>query len=70
MFFAKIFDAKIVEDKQKSDIFGSVFPKRGRTSDRGVSKLRKVELEAVAGNASGLLQTQHSLTDLHVDPPI
>ena len=70
VLFANIFDAKIVDDQQESDVFGKFFPKRGRTSDRGVAKLRKVELETVVSYASVLLQTGHALVDLHVDPPI
>ena len=70
VFFANIFDAKIVNDQRESDVFGSVFPKRGRTRDRGVAKLSKVELEAVIGDLYGLLQTGHALVDLHVDPSI
>ena len=70
VFFANIFDAKIVNDQRENDVFGSFFPKRGRTSDRGLSKLRKVELEAAVGNLFGLLQTGHALADIHVDPPI
>ena len=70
VFFANIFDAKIVNDQRESDVFGSVFPKRGHTCNRGLAKLRKVELEAVIGDASGLIQNGYDLADLHANPPI
>ena len=70
MFFANIFDSKIVDDQQESDVFGSVFPKLGRTRDRRLSKLRKVDLNAVVGDASSLIQIRHAFAYLHVDPPI
>ena len=70
VFFANIFDGKIVDDQQESDVFGCVFPKRGHTGNRGLSKLRKVELEAVIGDASGLIQNGYALADIHANPPI
>ena len=36
---AHIFDAEVVNDEQKNDVFGSVFPQRGGERNVGISKL-------------------------------
>ena len=51
---AHIFDAKVVNDEQKNEVFGGGFPKRGGARDGGISKLGEMHLETVICNASGL----------------
>ena len=47
-----------------------MLPKQGDTSNRGVPKFRKVEPEAVIGNATNLLHPGHAFSDSHKNPAI
>ena len=70
IFFAGIFDAKIIHYKGKSDGFGGIIPK-GRGAGNGrKSELRKVRFEAIIGDAPGLFEAGHNLANLLVYPSV
>ena len=52
--FAPIFDAEVVNDERKNDVFGGMFPKIGGARNRGISKLGEMQMELVILNATGL----------------
>ena len=67
---AHIFDAEVVNDEQKNDVFGGVFPKRGDARDGGIYKLGDMKLEAVICNAPGQFQDWNYFAGFHIKPAV
>ena len=67
---ADIFDAEVINNERKNDVFGGVFPKRGGECDGGISKLGDMHLEAVICNAPGLFQAWYSFADFHINTAV
>ena len=53
---AEVLDTKIVDHKGEADVFGSMLPKGRGSSNGGVAKLRKVDLEPIVCHAADLFQ--------------
>ena len=68
--FANLLETEIVDHKGEADVFGGNLPKGRGPSDRGVSKLGKVDLEPIVCNAAGLFQAWHVFADLQVYPSV
>ena len=66
--FAGVLHTKIVDHKGEIDVFGGMLPKGRGSSDGGVAKLGKVDLEPIVRNAAGLFQARHAFVDLQVYP--
>ena len=69
-FFANIFDAKVVDHKHKTDIQCRVLPKGRITRYRRMTELYNIRSETVIGNAAGLFETRHALSDPKVYPTV
>ena len=67
---AHILDAKVINNEQKYDVFGGVFPKRVGARNGGISKIGVMHLEAVIRNVPGLFQAWHSFADFHINPAV
>ena len=67
---SEVLDTKIVDHKGESDIFGGMLPKGRGSSDGGVAKLGKVDLEPIVSNAAGLFQAWHAFADIQVYPSV
>ena len=67
---ADLLDTVIVDHKEEANFFGGMLPKGRGSSDGGVSKHGKVDLESIICNASGLLQAWHAFADLQVYPSV
>ena len=70
ILFAKIFDAKVVDNKGEGDVTRHMLPESGGTGDSRISKLGKVDFQPVIGDAEGLFETRHDFADLHIDPAV
>ena len=70
IFFSKIFDAKVVDNKGESDVMRRMLPKVWGTGDRCISKLGKVYFQPVVGDADGLFGTRNAFADLHIYPDV
>ena len=70
IFFANIFDAKVVNNKEEGDVTHLMLPEGRVAGDRRISKLGDVEFQPVIGNAVGLFETRHDFADLHIDPVV
>ena len=70
IFFAKIFDAKVVNNKGEGDVTRCMIPEGRGAGDRRISKLGEGYFRPVIGNAAGLFETLHAFADLHVDPTV
>ena len=69
-FFDDLLDTKIVDYKGEADVFGGIFTKGRGSSDGGVAKLGKVDLDPIVSNAAGLFQAWHASVDLQVYPSV
>ena len=70
IFFADIFDAKIIHHKGKRDGFGGMLLKGGGARNRFKAELRKVRFEAIIVDAPDLFQSKHTLADFHAYPSV
>ena len=68
--FADVLDTEIVDHKGEADVFGGMIPKGRVSSDGGVAKLGKVDLEPRVRNVAGLFQAWHAFADLQVYPSV
>ena len=66
--FANIFDAKVVNHECKTDVQCRVLPKGSSARDRSITKFFEMRSEAFIGNAAGMFETGHDLSDFKVDP--
>ena len=66
--FDNIFDAKVINHECKTDVQCRVLTKGRSARDRIITKICEMRSEAVIGNADGLFETRHYLSDLDVDP--
>ena len=66
--FVNIFYAKFVDQKRKTDIQCRVLPKGRSARDRSIIKICDICSEVVIGNAVGLFETGHALSDIEVYP--
>ena len=64
--FSNVLDTKIVNHKGEADVFGDMLPKGRGSSDRGVAKLGKVDIEPIVHNVAGLFQAWHVFAYLQV----
>ena len=69
-FFADLLDTEIVYHKGEADVFGGMLPKGRGSSDGGVAKLGKMDLEPIVRNEAGLFQAWHAFADLQVYPSV
>jgi hypothetical protein len=65
-----IFDAKIVNDQGKRNGAGAMGPKGRCSFDGAIPKLGKVLGELIVGNATGLFESGHTLSNFHVHPSV
>ena len=65
---ANVLDTKIVDHKEEAYVFGGMLHKGRGSSNGGVAKIGKVDLEPIVRNAAGLFQAWHSFADLQVHP--
>ena len=68
--FADVLDTKIVNHKGEEGVFGGILPKERGSSNRGVAKLGKVDIEPIVCNAAGLFQSCHDFSDLQLYPSV
>ena len=68
--FADVLDTEIVDHKGETYVFGEMLPKGRGSSDGGVAKLGKVNIEPIVRNAAVLFQARHSFADLQVYPSV
>ena len=68
IFFADIFDTKVVNDKRDGDVPRRMLPEGRGAGDRRIYKLGEVDFQPVIGDADGLFETRHAFADLHVRP--
>ena len=68
--FADVLDTKIIDHKGEADVFGGMLPKGRGSSNGGVAKLGKVDLEPIVCNTAGLFQAWHAFVDLQVHPSV
>ena len=62
--FSDVLDTKIVNHKGEADVFGGMLPKGGGSSNGGVAKFLKVDIEPIICNATGLFQSWRAFADL------
>ena len=67
---ADALDTEIVDHKGDADVFGGMLRKGRGSSDGGVAKLGKVDLEPIVRNAAGLFQAWHAFADIQVYPSV
>ena len=67
---ADILDTEIVNHKGEAVVFGGMLPKGRGSSNGGVAKIGKVDLEPIVCNAVGLFQAWHAFADLQVYPSV
>ena len=70
IFFSDIFDAEVVDDKEKSDVTRHMLPEGGGAGDRRTSKLGEIDFEPFIGNAAGLFETWNAFADMHLDTSV
>ena len=63
---ADVLDTEIVDHKGEAYVFGGMLPNGRGSSDGGVAKLGKVDLETIVRNAAGLFQAWHAFADIQV----
>ena len=68
--FSDLHDTEIVDDKREAAVFGGMLPKGRGSSDGGVAKLGKADLEPIVRNTAGLFQAWNAFADLQVYPSV
>ena len=70
IFFAGIFDAEVVDDKEEGDVTRRMITEGRCAGDRRISKLGEVYFQLVIGDAVRLFETWHAFADLCIDPAV
>ena len=68
--FLNIFDAKVVNHERKTDVQCRVIPKGRSVRYWSINRICEMCSEVVIGNAAGMFDTRHALSDLKVYPTV
>ena len=66
--FDDVLDTNIINHKGEADVFGGMLPKGRGSSDGGLAKIGKVDLEPFVRNRAGMFQAWHTFADLQIYP--